>query len=125
LVAEDDAGIRKLARLIFESLGYRVLEASDGQEALALAQQHTGPLQLLVTDIIMPRVGGRELAERLRALRPALRILYLSGYSDETLDHQGLPGEGLAFLQKPFTPMTLARRVREVLEAGQGEKVTG
>ena len=98
LLVEDDDGIRRLARLILDSLGYHLLEAADGQEALALAQQHTGGIDLLVTDVVMPRLGGRELADRLRLLRPELKILYLSGYSDEAISRHGIPGEGRGFL---------------------------
>src|SRR5581483_11409605 len=111
LVAEDDDGIRRLARVVLTSLGYRVLEARDGEDALAVARKQAGTIDLLVTDVVMPRLGGRDLAERLRLLRPAVKILYLSGYSDEALGPRGIP-DGMGFLQKPFTPLALARRVR-------------
>jgi two-component system cell cycle sensor histidine kinase/response regulator CckA len=116
LLAEDDEGIRRLAKLILDSLGYQVLEAADGRDALARLERHAGPLDLLITDVIMPNLGGRELADRLRGLRPDVRVLFLSGYSDHAISAHGIPGEGCGFLQKPFTPLALARRVREVLD---------
>lgn len=122
LLAEDDEGIRRLARLIFDSLGYRVLEAPNGRDALAAAQQHAGRIDVLVTDVVMPHPGGRELAERLRLVRPEMKILYLSGYSDEAVSRQGIPGDGHGFLQKPFTPLALARRVREILDWPNAER---
>jgi signal transduction histidine kinase/CheY-like chemotaxis protein len=118
VLAEDENSIRQLTRLVLESLGYTVLDAGDGQEALEQVEQHAGPLDLLVTDVIMPRLGGRELAQRLRARHPRMKVLYLSGYANDNLGPHSLAGAGVSFLQKPFTPMTLARRVREVLDQG-------
>ncbi len=116
VLAEDDEGARALARLALQSHGYTVLEAHNGAEAEAAFQQHTGPIHLLVTDVVMPKMSGRELAERLRPLRPNLRVLYLSGYTDDAIIRHGVLEKGMAFLRKPFTPLALARAVRKVLD---------
>lgn len=98
--------------------GYTVLEARDGEEALRLSAQHEGPIHLLVTDVVMPGgMSGRLLAERLTATRPEMRVLYMSGYTDAAIIRHGLLEPGRAFLQKPFTPDTLALKVREALDA--------
>jgi CheY-like chemotaxis protein len=122
LVAEDDAVIRGLVSRALRASGYTVLEAGDGDEALRLASAHTGRIDLLVTDVVMPRLDGRDLANLLLGRRPGLRVLFLSGYPDAitpTATVQGRCG-ALApqceFLQKPFTPEALARKVREVLD---------
>jgi YesN/AraC family two-component response regulator len=94
-----------------------VLEARDGEEGLRVARQRQGPIHLLVTDVVMPRLGGRQLAERLTRDRPELRVLFVSGYTDEASTRPGAPGAGGAFLQKPFNPVRLAQKVREVLDA--------
>jgi signal transduction histidine kinase len=117
LLVEDEDRVRALARLTLASSGYTVLEARDGQEALDLCQREQGTIHLVVTDIIMPNLSGRELADRLAALRPGIKVLFLSGYPEDAVLRQGVTaGEGRAFLQKPFTPAVLARRVREVLD---------
>ena len=117
LLADDDPGVRALSRLALQSFGYTVLEAADGDEAVRLGLAHPGPIQLLVTDLVMPRAGGREVAERLGPARPESRVLFLSGYTDDALVRHGVLEAGVAFLHKPFTPTTLARKVREVLDA--------
>ena len=95
-----------------------VLAAGEGQEALHAANEHDGPIHLLLTDVVMPNMGGRELAERLASVRRETKVLYLSGYTDDAIVHHGVLEPGIAFLQKPFTPQALARKVREVLDAG-------
>ncbi len=115
LVVEDEAGVRHLARDVLRRSGYRVLEAADGAEALRLVAQE-GTIDLLLTDVVMPGMSGAELAERFRALRPRARVLYASGYADEALGSHGLPSGGVPYLQKPFEPDDLVRRVRELLE---------
>ena len=120
LLAEDDAGVRKLAKTILQTHGYTVLEAAQGEDALRLSGQHEGLIHLMVTDMVMPEMSGRELAERLKPLRPNMKILFVSGYTDKAMLHNGELDPGMAFLQKPFTPQTLARKVREVLYDRKG-----
>ena len=117
LLAEDDPGVRALSRLALQSFGYQVLEAADGEEAVRIGQAHSGPIHLIVTDLVMPKAGGREVAERLGPARPESRLLFLSGYTDDALVRHGVLEAGVAFLHKPFTPTMLARKVREVLDA--------
>ena len=116
LLAEDEETVRKLAREVLELYGYRVLEAAGGGAALLICERHAGPIQLLVTDVVMPEMGGRELAARLAPLRPEMRVLYMSGYTDSAIAHQGVLEDRADFIQKPFTPEALARKVREVLD---------
>jgi PAS domain S-box-containing protein len=117
LLVEDEDAVRTLSRLILESNGYTVLEARDGQEGVWVGQQHPGPIHLLVTDLVMPRMSGRQLADRLTQARPHMRVLFISGYTDEAAMRQGVLEPDLDFLQKPFSPISLARKVREVLDA--------
>ena len=121
LLVEDHAEVRRLTGKVLEAHGYTVLVAADGVEALRIAEQHAGAIQLLVSDIVMPGMRGREVGLLLAAARPEMRVLYLSGYADESLVHGGELEPGLAFLQKPFTPDALARRAREVLDAPPNE----
>jgi len=116
LLTEDEPLVRTLARKVLELARYRVLVAASGAEALALAERHEGPIHLLLTDVVMPEMSGRELAHRLASLRPDARVLYMSGYADEAIAQHGVLDPGTAFLQKPFTPDGLARKVREVLD---------
>jgi CheY-like chemotaxis protein len=116
LLAEDAAGVRAVAREVLKRNGYAVIEAADGQAALALAAAHAGPIHLLVTDVIMPEMSGRQLADRLREGRPELKVLFVSGYTDDAIVRHGILEPGIAFLQKPFTPESLARKVRAVLD---------
>jgi CheY-like chemotaxis protein len=111
--------VRTFARDALRTYGYTVLDAADGAEALRVAERHTGPIHLLLTDLIMPGLGGTRLAEALTASRPGLKVLYLSGYTADALARRGaLVGAEIHFLQKPFTPSALARKVREVLDQG-------
>jgi CheY-like chemotaxis protein len=116
LVVEDVAAVRTVACEMLARHGYRVLEAPDGDTALRLAAKHQGQIHLLLTDVVMPDVSGRELADQLAALRPGLRVLFMSGYTDDAVVRHGVLQEGIAYLQKPFTPDTLARKVRRVLD---------
>src|SRR6267378_3111158 len=116
LLVEDAAPVRTLARRSLEARGYRVLEAPDGPAALALSASHGGGIDILVNDVVMPGMSGRELAERLAPQRPTMKVLYTSGYTDDTMVRQGVLNAGVAFLQKPFVPDTLTRKVREVLD---------
>ncbi len=118
LLVEDEAAVRTLARSALEAQGYRLLEAKNGDEALRLAEQHPGEIHLLVTDLVMPAMSGRQLAERLAESRRATRVLYVSGYAgDVLLRYGGSPGEAALLLQKPFTPRDLLLRVREALDS--------
>ncbi len=116
LLTEDDPILRPLARALLERLGYTVLEGEDAQSALAAVRTHTGPIHLLVADVVLPGPSGRELARRLAELRPETKVLFVSGYTDDAIVHHGMLEPGLNFLQKPFTPAVLARKVREVLD---------
>jgi CheY-like chemotaxis protein len=116
LLVEDEEGVRKLARRTLEMAGYQVLEASHGGEGVRVAEKHPGPIHLLVSDVVMPEMGGRLLAERLAASRPGIKVLFLSGYTDDAVVHHGVLGSEVNFLQKPFSPAGLARKVREALE---------
>jgi CheY-like chemotaxis protein len=116
LLVEDEARVRDLARLVLQRQGYTVLEAADGQEALRLAAGHSGPIHLLLTDVVMPGMSGMALAEGLGQTHPDLKILFTSGYTDIAIAHQGVLEPGVAFLQKPFSPLALARKVRAVLD---------
>jgi two-component system, cell cycle sensor histidine kinase and response regulator CckA len=115
LLVEDEPAVRGLARQILRMHGYAVLEAADGVEALRLAEAHPGPIHLLIADVIMPAMGGGPLAEKLVACRPGTKVLFTSGYPDDAVVQHGVPEGQVAFLQKPFTPTGLARKVREVL----------
>ncbi len=116
LLVEDQADLLRIMRRGLEALGYTVLAAKGGPEALALAARHEGTIHLLVADVVMPGMNGRDLAQGLSTTRPEMRVLYVSGYSDQSIVHQGLLSPGLAFLQKPFAPDALARKIREVLQ---------
>ncbi len=118
LLVEDQEMVRDMVREALEMSGYAVLAASGGADALALAAGHRGPIHLLVTDVVMPGMSGRELAERLSTVRPTLRVLFMSGYTDDAISRHGILEEGVTFLQKPFTPDALSRKVRELLDRG-------
>jgi PAS domain S-box-containing protein len=117
LVAEDEDAVRQIIEKALQARGYNVMVARDGTEALALAGRHAGQIDLLVTDVVMPDMNGRALSERLTHVRPTIKTLYLSGYTDDAILHHGVLEEGVAFLQKPFSLGALARKVREVIEA--------
>jgi PAS domain S-box-containing protein len=117
LLVEDDAGLRELARLILVTRGgYKVLESNGGKEARLFAEQYEGTIHLLLTDVVMPGINGRELSEALATLRPEMKILYMSGYTDDTVVRHGVLEERMAFLQKPFTAESLLCKVRDVLD---------
>jgi two-component system, cell cycle sensor histidine kinase and response regulator CckA len=116
LLVEDEPGVRQLVREMLHRLGYTILEAGGGPEALRLFDQHQGSIDLLLTDVIMPQMSGRELAERLRLRRPSLKVLYVSGYTDDMLAHHGMLEADVFLLPKPFAPDELARKLREVLD---------
>ncbi|MGB9594219.1 MAG: ATP-binding protein [Anaerolineae bacterium] len=117
LVTEDDAAVRRMAARILRGLGYTVLEAANGAEALQAARKYGGRIDLLITDVVMPRMNGRELAQRLAEICPGVKVLYVSGYTENAIAHNHILDEGARFLQKPFARRALARKVREALEA--------
>ena len=117
LLVEDDDQLRTLTQGILTRLGYRVLAASAPVEALRLSEEHRGKIHLLLTDVVMPGMSGRQLAEKIAEMRPATRALFMSGYTDEVIVHHGVLEPGVYFLQKPITPDSLARKLREVLRA--------
>jgi len=116
LVAEDEAQVRDFVTRVLSAKGYRVLAAGEGIEALRLCREFAEPVDLLITDVVMPRMGGRELASRIEAVKPGVRVLFVSGYTENAISHHGVLDAGLTFLQKPFTTDALLRKVREVLD---------
>ena len=116
LLVEDETLVRQLTHEILRRNGYRVLEAADGVEALAVVRDHPGQIDLLLTDVVMPRMSGHELVELARPVRPDMRILYVSGYSEEAIARQGQLTKGIELLSKPFTPGVLTTKIRELLD---------
>jgi len=116
LVVEDEEKVRTLIVEILGRQGYKVLEASHGDEALLIDETHDGHIHLILVDMVMPGMSGSELAKRLSSLRPETKILYMSGYTDNTIVHQGILARGVNYIQKPFTMEGLTRKVREVLD---------
>jgi two-component system, cell cycle sensor histidine kinase and response regulator CckA len=122
LIVEDEDSVRSLTARTLRRIGYDVLEANNGAEALRLSERRQEPIHLLLTDVVMPRMSGREVAERLALMRPDMAVLFMSGYTADVIARHGILEEGRLFLEKPFTPTALAARVREVLDgvAAQG-----
>lgn len=116
LLVEDDAAVRAMTSLALQLYGYTVLEAARGRDALRLCETHAGAINLLISDVIMPDMGGRKVVDAIRALRPDIRVLYVSGYTDDAVLRYGVEVREAAFLQKPFTPDSLAQKVREVMQ---------
>jgi CheY-like chemotaxis protein len=115
LVVEDSASLRIFVRRILQGLGYTVVLAANGDEGVQVAEQHSGAVDLLLTDVVMPGMDGRSLAQRLKTRRPHLKVLYMSGYTDNVIVHHGVLDPGVTLLPKPFTADTLALKVREEL----------
>jgi CheY-like chemotaxis protein len=116
LLVDDEAGIRRTVEYILSSKGYRVMAAACGAEALELAGRMEKPPALLLTDVVMPGMSGHELSERLVALYPALKVLYISGYTEDIIAHHGILEDGIDLLSKPFSAAALAAKVREILD---------
>jgi CheY-like chemotaxis protein len=119
LVVEDQAEARSVIRETIHRRGYVVIEAANGAEALQISQNHVGPIHALLTDVVMPGMSGRRVAELLQAQRPNLRVIYMSGYTDDAIVHHGVLEAGIAFVQKPFTAIALLQKIREALDAPQ------
>jgi len=117
LLVEDEPALRRLSRRVLAQFGYTVLEAPNGQEALRLAESYKGPINLVLTDVVMPLLSGRDLAERIHTSHPESKILFMSGYTDDAVVQHGVQTQEVSLLRKPFTPYALAARVREVLDA--------
>jgi Response regulator containing CheY-like receiver, AAA-type ATPase, and DNA-binding domains len=119
LLVEDEPGVRRLVNETLRLHGYTVLEARHGIEALLTGAKHLGPIHLLLTDVVMPQMSGPEVAEKLATVRPEVKVLYMSGYPDHPAFSKGGVDTEHSFLQKPFTPSTLAQKVREVLDGSK------
>jgi CheY-like chemotaxis protein len=118
LMVEDEAAILKLGKAMLESLGYKVLTANTPQDAIRLAGEHSGAIHLLLTDVVMPQMSGRELAEQIKSIRADLKFLYMSGYTANVIAHHGVLEEGIQFIEKPFSKEDFAAKVREALDKG-------
>jgi two-component system cell cycle sensor histidine kinase/response regulator CckA len=117
LLVEDDESVCELVKSVLTSQGYSVLAARHPQDAEAICKTHAGRIQLLLTDVVMPEMTGPELANRLTKLNPRMRVLFMSGYIDDSVVRQGICERGIAYLQKPFSPIILARKIRDVLDS--------
>ena len=116
LILEDEESILKMTQMMLERMGYKVLVAGTPGEAIALAREHAGEIRLLITDVVMPEMNGRDLAGNLLSLYPNLKRLFMSGYTANVIAHHGVVDEGVQFIQKPFAKQDLAIKVREVLD---------
>jgi CheY-like chemotaxis protein len=116
LLIEDEEAVRRLIFSVLKGQGYTVLQAGSGREALAVASGHTGPIHLFLSDVVMPGKGGPETVAELQRSRPGAEVIFMSGYTDDSVVRHGLTDSGRHFLQKPFTPATLLKKVREVLK---------
>jgi len=117
LLVEDDKLLRNVARKTLKLHGHNVLETENGGDAIKVAEAYEKPIQLIITDVVMPGMNGRELAERIQSIRPEIRVIYMSGYTDNAISHHGVLEPGINFIEKPFTPKSLMRKIREVLDS--------
>lgn len=115
LVVEDQDDVRRLALSVLKKFGYQTLEARSGDDALLIAENHDGPIHLMLTDMVMPGMTGKRLAERLRPGRPEMKVVYMSGYTADVITRHGILEPGIEFIEKPFSPAALAQKVRMVL----------
>ena len=116
MLVEDEQPVRELVCRVLGRCGYTVLAAGHPQEAMSLSDEHTGDVHLLLTDVVMPGMSGKDLAEQLIIARPRMQVLYISGYTDDAIVHHGVLDGGIHLIQKPFSPSTLARKVRNMLD---------
>ena len=117
LLIEDERGVRSFVHGVLTRCGYTVLDAPDGLQAIALATKHTAPIDLVITDVVMPGLGGSRAADYIRQLHPESKVLFISGYTDDAILRNGVSWEDVNFLEKPFTTTSIARKVRETLNA--------
>jgi two-component system cell cycle sensor histidine kinase/response regulator CckA len=117
LLVEDEAALREVVERMLQAMGFKVLKAASGSEALRIGQEYPKEIHLLLTDVVMPQMSGRQVAEQLLAQRPRSRVLYMSGYTDDAIVHHGVLDHGTEFISKPFTSSDLARKVRDALDA--------
>jgi len=122
LLAEDEEGLRRLAKRVLEGKGYKVIEAKNGKQAIEAAAEYDGQIHLLISDVVMPEMGGHPLAQAMRETRPDIRVLFMSGFTDDSMIRQGVLMEQVVLLQKPFTPTALLAKVREVLSVTKSDK---
>jgi PAS domain S-box-containing protein len=122
MLVEDEDMVRKLASELLVDAGYTVLEANGGEEAIKLCTQHSAPIDLLITDVVMPKMSGKQVAEQLLVLHPETKVLFMSGYTDEAIVHHGMIDSNIAFIQKPFSERALAQKIRDVLDVENGHK---
>jgi len=118
LLVEDEASVPGLARRILETLGYEVMTSMSPEEAIEMVREHVGEIHLLITDVVLPEMNGKDLALTIRKMRPGIRTLYMSGYTANVIAHHGVLDNGVRFVEKPFTPQTLGRKVREAMGTG-------
>jgi CheY-like chemotaxis protein len=116
LLVEDEEMVRKLASELLEESGYVVMSAGGGEEAINFANQHKDRIDLLITDVVMPKISGKEVAAQLKKIHPETKVLFMSGYTDEAIVHHGIVDSDIAFIQKPFSQNALAQKIREVLD---------
>ena len=116
LIVEDFEEVRQLAVQVLERQGYKILEAANGNATLEVCKRHKGQIHLMMTDVVMPGMSGRELADRIKSMHPEMKVLYTSGHADDTIVHYGVLRDGVNYIQKPFTMEGLARKVREALD---------
>jgi two-component system, cell cycle sensor histidine kinase and response regulator CckA len=120
LLVEDEDMVRHLASELLEESGYLVLSANGGEEAISFATKHKEQIDLLITDVVMPNISGKEVAEQLKKIHPETKVLFMSGYTDEAIVHHGIVDSNIAFIQKPFSEQALAHKIREVLDSENG-----